>query len=188
MDPRTIFAYKCHNCKQMKEPDDFGYNNQTKTKRVTCNVCHRKRSERKDALKETRAQDHTDTYYEVPAVVDHIMSDTSEEGEPRIVAYIPLGTSEEEPVCENACSNRLDCKAVRSRFTCGHLQCIRTHLMIGYCIACSCSTLRYDREIILGNGSASAPGPAVPENDTQPEEEPEPETEDPLQYFVTEHP
>ncbi len=48
------------------------------------------------------------------------MSDTTtEEEETRIVAYIPLGTSEEEPVCENACANRLECNAVRSRFIVG---------------------------------------------------------------------
>ncbi len=191
MESRNIFSYKCHTCKETKEPDEFGYNNQTTTKRVTCNVCHRKRSERAATLKESRAQaqaDTTDTYYEIPAVVDHIMSDTTEEEETRIVAYIPLGTSEEEPVCENACANRLECNAVRSRFTCGHLQCVRTHLMLGRCIACSCSTLRYDREIILSNGASSSSGPAIPEADRQPEEEPEPETEDPLSYFVTEHP
>ena len=59
--------------------------------------------------------------------------------------------------------------------------------MLGRCIACACSTLRYDREIILGNGASSS-GPAIPEDDRQPEEEPEPETEDPLSYFVAEHP
>mgnify|MGYP002811282503 CR=1 FL=1 len=193
MESRNLFNYKCHNCKQTKEPDEFGYNNQTKTKRVTCNVCHRKKSERAKALKESRAQAQAaaaDNHYEYPSGVDHIMSDTTtEEEETRIVAYIPLATSEEEPVCENACFNRLVCNAVRARFTCGHLQCVQTHLAIGYCIACGCSTLRYNHVIILGNGaSSSSSGPAIPEADRQPEEEPEPETEDPLSYFVTEHP
>ncbi len=181
MESRNIFNYKCHTCKETKEPNEFGYNNQTKTKRVTCNVCHLRRSERAKALKESRAL--------AQAATQHIMGDTAtEEEETRIVAYIPLATSEEEPVCENACFNRQVCNAVRARFTCGHLQCIQTHLAIGYCIACGCSTLRYDHVIILGNGSSSSSGPAIPEADRQPEEEPEPETEDPLSYFVTEHP
>ncbi len=110
------------------------------------------------------------------------------EEEPRITAYLQLGTSEEEPVCENACSDRLRCTRVHARYTCSHLQCIRTHLMLGRCIACSCSTLRYDREIILSTGASSS-GPAIPENDRQPEEEPEPdESMDTLSLFVTEHP
>ncbi len=47
--------------------------------------------------------------------------ETTEE-EPRIIAYLPLGTSEEEPQCENACSDRLHCKRVHARYTCMHLQ------------------------------------------------------------------
>ncbi len=60
--------------------------------------------------------------------------------------------------------------------------------MLGRCIACACSTLRYDREIILGNGASSS-GPAIPENEREPEEEAEPgEFLDTLSLFVTEHP
>ena len=117
------------------------------------------------------------------------MSNTTEEAETRIVAYVPLGTSEEELVCDNACANRLQCTAVRARFTCLHLQCIRTHVMLHRCIACDCSTLRYDREIILDSAGSSSSGPAIPENEREPEEEMEPgECLDTLSLFVTEHP
>jgi DNA-directed RNA polymerase subunit RPC12/RpoP len=51
MDPRNIFDYKCHTCKQTKEPNEYGFNSQTKTLRVTCNVCHQKRTDREDILK-----------------------------------------------------------------------------------------------------------------------------------------
>ncbi len=74
----------------------------------------------------------------------------------------PVSSSEGGPVCENACFDRSNCVAVRARFTCGHLQCVSTHLMLGRCIACACSTLRYDRVIELGNGGSSS-GPAIPE-------------------------
>ncbi len=171
-----------------EKPAYFGYNNKTRTKRVTCNVCHRKRSERAENLRESRSQAQADTYYETPAV-DHIMADTTEEEETRSVACIPLGTYEEEPVCENACFNSLECNAVRGRFTCGHLQCVRTHLLLARCVACSCSTLRYDREIIVDTASLLSSGPAIPENEREPEEEMEPgECLDTLSLFVTEHP
>ncbi len=188
MDTRNLFNYKCHTCKQTKEPDEFGYNTQTKTKRVTCNVCHGKRSERAATLRASRLETQSNVYFPTPEVV-HILSDTTEEeAPPRVVFHIPLGTSEEEPVCQNACSNRLLCHNVRARFTCLHLQCARTHLMLGYCIACSCRTLRYDREIELSNGASSS-GPAIPENEREPDEEPEPEEPyDSLSLFVTEHP
>ncbi len=141
MDPRNIFAYNCHTCKQTKEPADFGYNNQTKTKRVTCNVCHCKRTQRAAILRASRLETPSNVYFPTPEV-DMILSDTTEEDVPRVVFHIPLGTSEEEPVCENACSNRLQCTAVRARFTCLHLQCVRTHVMLHRWMACSCSTLR----------------------------------------------
>ena len=192
MENRNLFNYKCHTCAETKEPDEFGYNNQTKTKRVTCNVCHRKKSERAKALKESKAQAQAaaaDNHYEYPTGVDHIMSDTTTEEEARVVAYIPLGTSEEEAVCENACANWLDCVAVRSRFTCGHLQCVRTHLMLGRCIACSCSTLRFEQEITLESRGSSSSGPAQPRDKPEPEEEMEPgECLDTLSLFVAEHP
>ena len=188
MDTRNLFNYKCHTCKHTKEPDEFGYNTQTKTKRVTCNVCHGKRSERAATLRTSRLETQSNVYFPTPEVV-HILSDTTEEeAPPRVVFHIPLGTSEEEPVCENACSNRLECCAVRARFTCLHLQCVRTHLMLGRCIACSCSTLRYDREVELSNGASSS-GPAIREDEAEPEEEVEPgDCLDTLSLFVTEHP
>ena len=196
MDNRNLFAYKCHTCKQTKEPNEFGYNNQTKMKRVTCDVCQRKRSERAAALRETRAQAQPEIVHHDTGEVDHQMTESTEEPETRLIVYLPRGTSEEEPVCENACSNRLQCTAVRARFTCLHLQCVRTHMMLHRCIACSCSTLRYDREMDLSNIFLSSSGAAVPETEPEaenyfvdePEEEMEPENEDFSQYFVTEEP
>jgi hypothetical protein len=35
----------------MKEPNEYGFNSQTKKPRVTCNVCHQKRTDREEALK-----------------------------------------------------------------------------------------------------------------------------------------
>jgi DNA-directed RNA polymerase subunit RPC12/RpoP len=196
MDPRTIFNYKCHNCKQEKEPDDFGYNNQTKTKRVTCNDCHQKRTEGKAKLKERRSEAaaaaaSAEAYYETPEV-DHTMTPSTEEEEEqgsRVIFYMPLATSEEEPPCENACANRLECVGVRARFTCGHQQCVRTHLMLGRCIACSCSILRFEREVNLDIRGSSSSAPAEPRDRPEPEEEMEPgECLDTLSLFVTEHP
>ena len=121
------------------------------------------------------------------AVVDNTPETTEEE--PRIIAYLPLGTSEEEPVCENACSDRLHCKRVHARYTCLHLQCIRTHFLVGSCIACGCSELRFDREIPLPLPGSSASGPAIPENEAEPEGEPKPENTpepiDPFSRFIT---
>ena len=150
MDPRNIFDYKCHNCKQMREPGEYGYNSQTKALRVTCNTCHRKWTERAANLRVSRL------------------------GTPS-VAVLDLETSE-EPACENACSNRLECYGVRRRFTCSHLQCVKTHLWLGRCIACGCSELRFGGEVMIPtNPTSSSSGPAVPENEAEPEAEPEPE-------------
>ncbi len=196
MENRNLFAYKCHTCKETKEPDDFGYNNQTKTKRVTCNDCHQKRTEGKAKLKERRSEAAAaaaaEVYYEPPEV-DHTMTPSTEEEEvvepARVIFYMPLATSEEEPPCENACANRLECNSVRARFTCGHLQCVRTHLMLGRCIACSCSTLRFEREVNLESRGSSSSGPAQPRDKPEPEEEMEPgECLDTLSLFVAEHP
>ncbi len=150
MDPRTIYEYKCHTCKETKEPWEYGHNHQTKTKRVTCNVCHQKRTEGKAKLKERRtqaqaqAQTQAEAYYETPEV-DHTMTPSTEEEEEqesRVIFYIPLATSEEELACENACANRLECVGVRARFTCGHLQCVRTHLMRPlHCLRLLCSKI-----------------------------------------------
>ncbi len=197
MENRNLFAYKCHTCKETKEPDDFGYNNQTKTKRVTCNDCHQKRTEGKAKLKERRSEAAAaaaaaEVYYETPEV-DHTMTPSTEEEEEqesRVIFYMPLATSEEEPVCENACANRLQCTSVRARFTCGHLQCVSTHLMLGRCIACGCSVLRFEREVNLDiQGSSSSSAPAERPDRPEPEEEMEPgECLDTLSLFVTEHP
>ena len=82
MDPRTINEYKCHTCKETKEPWEYGYNHQTKTKRVTCNVCHQKRTEGKAKLKERRSEAAAaaaaEVYYEPPEV-DHTMTPSTEE-------------------------------------------------------------------------------------------------------------
>ncbi len=102
------------------------------------------------------------------AVVDNTPETTEEE--PRIIAYLPLGTSEEEPVCENACSDRLRCTRVHARYTCAHLQCILTHCLLGRCIACGCSTLRYDHEIPLPLPGLSSSGPAIPKMKRSPKE------------------
>ncbi len=196
MDQRTIYEYKCHTCKEMKEPFEYGYNHQTRTKRVTCNVCHQKRTEGKAKLKERRSEAAAaaaaEVYYETPEV-DHTMTPSTEEEveEPaRVIFYMPLATSEEEPVCENACFDRLNCVAVRARFTCGHLQCVSTHLMLGRCIACGCSVLRFEREVNLDiSGSSSSSAPAERPDRPEPEEEMEPgECLDTLSLFVTEHP
>ena len=144
-------------------------------------MCHQKRTEGKAKLKERRSEAAAaaaaEVYYETPAV-DHTMTPSTEEEEvvepARVIFYMPLATSEEEPPCENACFNRLECNSVRARFTCGHLQCVRTHLMLGRCIACSCSTLRFDREINLETRGSSSSGPAAPRDKPEPEEELEP--------------
>ena len=195
MDPRTLHEYKCHTCKEVKEPFEYGDNHQTKTKRVTCNVCHQKRTEGKAKLKERRSEAAAaaaaEVYYETPEV-DHTMTPSTEEEEEqesRVIFYMPLATSEDEPVCENACRDHLNCVAVRARFTCGHLQCVRTHLMLGRCIACSCSTLRFEREVNLESRGSSSSGPAQPRDKPEPEEEMEPgECLDTLSLFVAEHP
>ena len=85
MENRNLLTYKCHTCKETKEPDDFGYNNQTKTKRVTCNVCHQKRTEGKAKLKERRSEAAAaaaaaGTEHETPEV-DHTMTPSTEEEE-----------------------------------------------------------------------------------------------------------
>ncbi len=151
MDPRTIFNYKCHTCKQTKEPGEFGHNSQTRTLRVTCNTCHQKRTERAANLRTSRL--------ETPAVV-----------------VLDLETSEGEERCENACASSLECYGVRCRFTCSHRQCVMTHLVLGRCIACGCSELRFGGEVMIPtNPTSSSSGPAVPENEAEPEAEPEPE-------------
>ena len=195
MENRNLFAYKCHTCKETKEPDDFGYNNQTKTKRVTCNDCHQKRTEGKAKLKERRSEAAAaaaaEVYYETPEV-DHTMTPSTEEEEEqesRVIFYMPLATSEDEPACENACRDRLNCVAVRARFTCGHLQCITSHLRHPRCIACGCSILRFEREVNLDIQGSSSSGPAEPRDKPEPEEEMEPgECLDTLSLFVAEHP
>jgi hypothetical protein len=105
-------------------------------------------------------------------------------------------TSEEEERCENACFNRLECYGVGRRFTCSHLQCVKTHLAIGRCIACGCSELRNIGYPIIVNPASSASGPAIPEDEEEPDGEPEPDYEpentpepiDPLSIFITSEP
>jgi hypothetical protein len=182
MDPRTIFDYKCHNCKRTKEPGEFGYNKQTKTKRVTCNPCHQTRTEAKQRARDRRATLPTET-----GVFTGVTSDTSEEG-PRVIVHLPSGTTEEEPVCENACFYKPMCTRVSARYTCSHLQCFQTHCMLGRCIACGCSTLRFDDPAPIwltdAAASSSSSGPARREDEPEPEGEPVPEC-DFCSIFVT---
>ena len=180
MNPRDIFDYKCHTCKQIKEPNEYGFNSQTRKPRVTCNVCHQKRTEREDSLK-LRKRALRLHIQEQEALI-YTSPDTTEEEEVRGIVHFPLGTSEEEPVCENACSNRLECVRVCARYTCPHRQCILTHHAIGRCIACGCSALRYDHEIFISRPGASSSGAAIPEVTPEPEGEPEPED---LSMFLT---
>ena len=42
-DPRELYSYKCHTCKIIKEPEEFGDNNQTSFKLVTCKTCFSKK-------------------------------------------------------------------------------------------------------------------------------------------------
>ncbi len=44
-DPRVLFSYKCHTCKIIKEPEEFGNNNKTSFKLVTCKICFSKRED-----------------------------------------------------------------------------------------------------------------------------------------------
>jgi hypothetical protein len=187
MDPRTIFDYKCHKCKRTKEPGEYGFNNQTKTKRVTCNTCHQKRTEREDyRLRDTRLRAEA-------ALMPPPAPETTEE-EPRVIVYLPPGTSEEEPVCENGCTDRLTCQRVHPRYTCMHYQCIMTHCLLNRCVACGCSSLRFNREIMLSYSASSSSGGAIAEDTDgpvpycdEPEGEPEcePEPVDPFTLFIT---
>jgi hypothetical protein len=178
MEPRTIFNYKCHTCKQTKEPGEFGHNSQTGKLRVTCNTCHQKRTEREAKLRTSRLG--------TPAVAAFVHPDpeTTEEehGIPEIVR-LDWETSEEEERCENACSNRFECYGVGRRFTCSHLQCVNTHLALGRCIACGCSELRNIGYPIIVNPASSASGPAIPEDEEEPEGEPE--AANPFSIFLT---
>jgi len=44
--------------------------------------------------------------------------------------------------CENACSKKADCFAVRQWYTCKHYQCFATHVTVHHCIMCGVHTLR----------------------------------------------
>ena len=44
-DPRVLSSYKCHTCKIIKEPEEFGNNNKTGFKLVTCRSCFSKRED-----------------------------------------------------------------------------------------------------------------------------------------------
>ncbi len=164
MDPRTIFNYKCHTCKQTKEPGEFGHNSQTGKLRVTCNTCHQKRSEREAKLRTSRLGTPAVAAFEIVRL-DNETSETDEER------------------CENACFNRLECYGVGRRFTCSHLQCVNTHLAIGRCIACGCSELRNIGYPIIANPASSSSGPAIPEDEEEPEGEPE--AANPFSIFIT---
>ena len=87
MDPRTIFNYKCHKCKRTQEPGDFGYNNQTKTKRVTCTNCNKKRTERDNYhLRDSRLL--AEAELRTQAVAD-ITPETTDEVDSRTLYYLP---------------------------------------------------------------------------------------------------
>ena len=79
----------------------------------------------------------------------------------------------------------LHCVRVHARYSCMHLQCIRTHCLLGYCIACGCSDLRYEGEVMLPMPGSSSSGPDVLENEAELEPEPEPEnTPEPVDIFA----
>jgi hypothetical protein len=183
MNSRDIFDYKCHTCKQTKEPNEYGYNSQTRTLRVTCNICHQKRTDREDALKLRKQA--LRLQIQEQQTLSYTASDTTEEEEVRGIIHLPLVTSEEEPVCENACSNRLECVRVCARYSCHHQQCILTHHVLGRCIACGCSTLRYDNEIWISSTGVSSSGAAIPEVTPEPDCEPEPDEPVDLSMFLT---
>jgi hypothetical protein len=56
MDPRDLEAYKCSSCKQMHEPNYFGWNERTGARLKTCNMCRRKRLDREQAARERKAE------------------------------------------------------------------------------------------------------------------------------------
>jgi hypothetical protein len=56
MNPRDIFEYKCSTCKQMHEPNYFGWNERTGARLKTCNMCRRKRSDREQAARERKTE------------------------------------------------------------------------------------------------------------------------------------
>ncbi len=181
MDGRDIFDYKCHTCKQLREHHEFGYNKQTGRKRVTCNFCHQKKTERTERHREAEAQ-----LREPPTV--HI-PDSSEEPLPVLVPF-PLSTDEEEAPCASACVDRSLCVRVYARYTCQHKQCARTHAVLGACIECGCSQPNNSGEdLTMYNRGASSSGPREPEHTftDEPDAEPEPENTpepDPFAIFL----
>ena len=69
------------------------------------------------------------------------------------------------------------------RYSWIHLQCVKTHLAFGRCIACGCSELRNIGYPIIANPASSSSGPAIPEDEEEPEGEPE--AANPFSIFIT---
>jgi hypothetical protein len=165
----------------MKEHHEFGYNNQTRRKRVTCNFCHQKKTERTERRREAEARLRE-------PVTAHI-TESTEEPLPVLVPF-PLSTDESEEPCANACGENSICVRVYARYTCQHTQCARTHEVLGRCIECGCSEALYAGEdLTMYNRGASSSGPVEPEHTfrEEPDAEPEPENTpepDPFAIFL----
>ncbi len=170
MNPRETFDYKCSTCKRMCEPSEFGNNERTGARLKTCKPCRRKRFDREAAFRaRVAAFDNVFIPAETRMVVYNPTALNTSDGPAYPLTDFPVSSSEIGPMCENACVDRSMCHHVISRYTCGHLQCFRTHAMIGRCIECGCYTLR-------DTPSQSSSGPrdeAEPDAEPEPEETPE---------------
>ena len=101
MNPRDIFDYKCSTCKQMHEPNYFGWNERTGARLKTCNMCRRKRLERENAFRERVIAFNNSfiEFVEEPTVTPMIgvSLTTSDGAASNPVILLPVSTTEAEP-------------------------------------------------------------------------------------------